>query len=269
MSHSIISSCRALVRLTALVWIMLTATAAFRMSPMHRCDLFARARWLQHTCRRALKALAIAPRFSGHPAGGRIVTANHLGYLDILVLAAAAPTVFVAKREVQSWPIFGWFARAAGTRFIDREKRSDVVRVAAELTPALAAGVNLVLFLEGTSTPGEHVQPFKASLLEPAARHGWAIVPAALAYRVPEGHSAADEVCWWGDMTLPPHLWHLAGLREITVDLAWGRPLAPNSDRKELARAAHSAVVALHAGLHENAPPASPASLPVLVEQVI
>lgn len=204
-----------------------------------------RAAWLQRSCRRALRVLGVRVHATGAVPRGAVVAANHLGYLDILVLAAQAPAVFVAKREVRSWPIFGWFARRAGTRFIDRERRTDVARVASEFTPVIARGANLVLFLEGTSTEGRTVLPFRSSLLEPVARAGWQAVPVALRYVVPAPHSAEREVCWWGDMTLVPHLLGLAGLPRIEAVLAWGEPAVESGDRKALAVELHRAVLSL------------------------
>lgn len=258
---------RSIVRLSALGWVMLTAALAFMLRRSHRCDLAARARWLQHTCRRALRVLRIEPLRRDDACAvplwgvrraassedcpytpearaltGVVVAANHLGYLDVLVLAAAAPAVFVAKSEVARWPVFGWFARAAGTRFVDRGKRSDVARVGAEFAEAIAAGTNVILFLEGTSTNGNDVLPFKASLLEPATRNGWATVPAAIDYRVSEGRSAADEVCWWGEMTLMPHLWNLASIPRIEARVSWGDGRR-GTDRKRLAAELRTACV--------------------------
>ncbi|HZN53706.1 MAG TPA: lysophospholipid acyltransferase family protein, partial [Candidatus Polarisedimenticolaceae bacterium] len=56
-----------------------------------------------------------------------LVAANHLSYVDILVLGSLYPSVFLAKREIASWPVFGWIARGAGTLFVDREQGKDVV----------------------------------------------------------------------------------------------------------------------------------------------
>ncbi len=228
---------RAVVRLTALSGVMAWAVVE---------SLFtsgtARTVWLQRTCRRALRVLGVRVTTTGRAPRGAVVAGNHLGYLDILVLGALAPCVFVAKREVRAWPIFGWFARRAGTRFIDRTRRADVVRVAAEFAPVIAAGENLVLFLEGTSTDGRAVLPFRPSLLEPVVGAGWPAVPVALGYAVPALHSAEREVCWWGDMTLAPHLFGLAGLPRVNATVAWGEPIALTSDRKELAARLHAAV---------------------------
>src|SRR6266540_4516663 len=105
----------------------------------HRSDA-ARACWLQHACRRVLRVFNVSLRTSGPiPARGLLVS-NHLGYLDILVLGAITPAVFVAKHEVRSWPAFGWFARLAGTVFVRRERRTDAARATAEIKQALNNG---------------------------------------------------------------------------------------------------------------------------------
>jgi len=171
---------RSVWRLTALAWVLVASAIALAVRPAHRSSLSAREHWLQAACRSALRALGVSWSAAGRPpATSALIAANHLGYLDILVLAAMTPTVFVAKREVRDWPVFGWFARMAGTRFVDRERRSDVARVGDEIAPVLAAGLRVVLFLEGTSTDGRTVQPFKSSLLEPAVQARWPIIPAA------------------------------------------------------------------------------------------
>lgn len=237
------SKIRAAGRLTGFAAVAAWAAVELVVAP--RGD---RARWLQRTCRRALRALGVHACDLGPVPRGAVITSNHLGYLDILVLAALAPCVFVAKREVRGWPVFGWFARRAGTRFVDRERRNDVARVAAEFAPVIAAGANLVLFLEGTSTDGREVRRFHSSLLEPVVRAGWLTVPAAVSYAVSPPHSVAAEVCWWGDMTLAPHLFNLAGLPRIAAWVAWGEPIAGAADRKALAVALHARVSRLRQG---------------------
>ncbi|MBI5382600.1 MAG: 1-acyl-sn-glycerol-3-phosphate acyltransferase [Opitutae bacterium] len=223
--------------------------AIYACDPRNRRSLAARAHWLQRTCRSLLRVLGIHRHATGRPAPGTMVVSNHVSYVDIMVLSAAAPVVFVAKSEVRGWPIFGWFAQLAGTRFIDRKRRSDVARVADEIAPALAEGLGVVLFLEGTSSDGSSVLPFKASLLEPAARGRWPVQPTAVGYLVPPGHSAAQEVCWWGDMTLAPHLANLLTLQRIDAHVAWGEPVPGNEDRKLLAAELQARVSALHATL--------------------
>lgn len=222
-------------RLAALLSVIAWSALEYALCRRHRRDAPAKARWLQGACRRALRVLAVEVKSSGAPAHGAVIAANHLSYMDILVLASLTPVVFVSKREVRGWPIFGWFAEKAGTRFIDRNRRGDVARIGEELGPVIAADLTVVIFLEGTTTDGRGVLPFKASLLEPAVRHGWRVVPAAMDYAVPAGRSVAMEVCWWGDMTLVPHLWNFTTLPWVRARVTWGDPVAATGQRKALA----------------------------------
>ncbi|MBW8782231.1 MAG: 1-acyl-sn-glycerol-3-phosphate acyltransferase [Verrucomicrobia bacterium] len=240
-------SVRGAGRLLAVAGLLGWAVFVYVLDWRNRRDATSKARWLQRTCRRLLGVFAVSVASRGRPASGAVIVSNHLSYLDILVVASLAPVVFVSKKEVRSWPVFGWFAEKAGTRFIDRNKRGDVARIAEEIGPVIAERLNIVIFLEGTSSDGRDVLPFKASLLEPAVRHGWPVVPAALHYAVPSGRSAEQEVCWWGGMTLGPHLLNLTTLPWVKADVAWGEAVTAGGDRKVLAAALRGQVVALKA----------------------
>lgn len=224
-------------------------SAALLLVRRHRRDLASRANWLRETCRAALKVFNVEATAIGDAPRNSVMVANHLGYLDVLAIAALTPVVFVAKREIASWPLLGWFARTAGTCFIDRRNRSDVVRVGNEIEAALAAGVSVVVFLEGTSSDGRGVLPFKSSLLEPVARNRLRAAPAALVFVVPKGFSSVDDVCWWGDMTFAPHLFKFGTVPRVAVRVAWGKAAEATQDRKELASNLREQVVALHGAL--------------------
>ena len=88
------------------------------------------------------------------------------------MISATAPAVFVSKAEVRRWPLFGWLAALGGTIFIERERRTHVGAVNREIQAALGEGALVVVFPESTSSNGETVLPFRASLLEPALRGG-------------------------------------------------------------------------------------------------
>lgn len=221
-------------RLIALIAAIAWAILEYALFPRHRRDLAARARWLQCACRRVLRVIAVTVECTGEPPRGAVVVSNHLGYLDVVVLASLTPTVFVAKKEVRQWPVFGGLAARAGTLFIDRSRRADVARVGQEFEPVVTAGLSLVLFLEGTSSDGRTVLPFRSSLLEPVVRHGWRVVPTGLSYVVPTGHSVEREVCWWGEMTLVPHLLNLLTVPWVRVQIGRGEHVR-GSDRRDLA----------------------------------
>lgn len=169
---------------------------------------------------------------------GLLIIANHVSYLDVLVLASLTPCVFVAKKEVHGWPLFGLAAKCGGTIFVDRTRKSAVAAVAEAMESALKQGVNVVLFPEGTSTDGHHVLPFKSPLLEPIVRTGSAVIPVAIAYQAPQA-DPATELCYWGDMTLIPHLWNVFRKTEIQAHVVFGVPEQSRMDRKTLAQKLH------------------------------
>lgn len=216
---------------------LVSAWEYLRLGRVERASVAGRARWLQRACRRALKSLRVEVNSDRvEVPHGVMLIPNHVSYLDILVLSSLAPTVFVSKAEVQGWPLFGWFARRAGTLFLRREVRADVVRVGQQLAPVMAEGVNLVVFLEGTSTDGQTVRAFKASMLAPAVASGWPVCPLALRYTVPAGHDASLEVAWWGTMPLLPHVLTLARLDWVKTEVRWGDVETASGDRKALAQ---------------------------------
>jgi len=166
-----------------------------------------------------------------------LVAANHLSYLDILVLASLYPSVFLAKREIASWPVFGWIARGAGTLFVDRVQPKDVVRAGREMGGILALGLPLTIFPEGRSTPGTAVLPFLPSLLEPAARARvpcWAV---SLSYATPgSAEPPSHSVCWHDSRNFATHFKDLLALRRIVARVRFAESPVVSADRKELAQ---------------------------------
>jgi 1-acyl-sn-glycerol-3-phosphate acyltransferase len=88
---------------------------------------------------------------------------NHISYLDISALSTVIPYSFVAKSEVQGWPLFGALAKLQRTAFIVR-KRSQIVQETNAIAKRLEDGDSLIIFPEGTSSTGFDVLPFKSSL---------------------------------------------------------------------------------------------------------
>ena len=200
-------------------------------------SICARAIWLRRQSKRLLGVLAIKPTYHGEPPTEGVLICNNMSYTDILVLAARHPLVFISKAEVAHWPVFGMLTRFAGTLFVRRDVRSDVVRLAAEMPRIVDAGAVLAFFPEGTSTGGDRLLPFHASLLAPASAHGWTVTPAFLRYELGPGEgSVEDEVAYWRDMVFGPHLLNLLGKREILASVTYGKPEKADKDRKALAQ---------------------------------
>lgn len=208
-----------------------------------RLELEQRARWLHESCSLILRSLGVRLECRGsRPAQGLIVS-NHLSYLDIPAFAAATPCVFVAKREVRNWPVFGLFARCGGTIFIDRQSRASADQVALQMIDVLQKGIPVMLFPEGTSTDGSTVLRFHPSLLQPAVALSATIVPAAIGYRMTGGEER--DVCYYGDIRFGPHLLQLLGRGGISAEIEFHPDSEIYADRKSAAQDLREKVAAM------------------------
>jgi len=213
-----------------------------------------RSLWLHRSCRLALRRLRIETNSDGQfPLRGLLVS-NHLSYLDILVFSSLAPCVFVSKKEVRSWPLYGWLARLGGTVFVDRKCSADAYRANLSMARALSEGSVVVLFPEGTSSDGSAVLPFRTALLEAAVSSREPVCSAHISYAVEEG-SVETEICYWGTMTFFPHLLRLMSLRGIRAQVRFAAEAQRFEDRKIAALATRELVLSL-----SNIPLASKAS---------
>jgi len=170
------------------------------------------------------------------PATPFLLVSNHLSYMDVVVFASQLDCLFVAKKDVESWPIIGSLCRSFGTVFIDRRNQRDLARVNGEIAQALEDGRGVILFAEGTSSDGSTVLPFRSSLLEAAARGSFPASYAAVSYRVfGDDPPASLSVCWWGDMTFGSHFAELLRLRSIHATVSFGSHEIRANNRKDLA----------------------------------
>lgn len=218
-----------------------------------------RALWLHRSCRRYVELLHIDLEVIGTPPQGGLMVSNHMGYVDIIVLCAVTPCVFISKSDVKRWPIFGYFAGLGGTLFVNREKRSDVGRLADEMRAILNSGAHLALFPEGTSSGGDSVLPFKSALLEPITQIDLPVTPACVVYSLPPGHGkVSEEVAYWADMTLAPHLLNIFSKERIGAKVIFGEPRVHKADRKQLAKELHAEVLALQQSVRGQQPTKEP-----------
>ena len=183
----------------------------------------ARAAWARGMLRVFGVRVAAEILDDGH-AGAALCVANHTGYLDIFVLMAVAPAVFISRTEVLRWPLLGQAVAAAGTLFVDRVNRLSIGRMVAKVRKELCSGRSVAFFPEATSSDGTGLLPFKTSLFAAAVGEEgetFPVRPFVLSYRSvggePIGDSNRKRVFWYGDETLIPHVWHL--LAEPGIDV--------------------------------------------------
>lgn len=207
--------------------------------------------------RLALWTLGIRLHVHGRPARERplLLAANHASWIDISAYSAVMPLSFVAKREVGTWPLIGFFARLQHSVFIDRTRRGAAADQADSIGRRLAEGDAIVLFPEGTTSDGNQVLPFRSSLfgaartaLDEAGIEAVFVQPVAIAYThmlgLPLGRSGRSIVSWVGDQDLVPHAKELLAASDFDVSIVFGEPIRfdHSADRKKVSLDAEAAV---------------------------
>ncbi len=201
-----------------------------------------RAEWLQDAARMILGALGVGSQVEGEPPSRGLVVANHLSYLDVIIISAAMPCFFVAKMEIDGWPYFGKAARTGGTIFVDRSSLESAMSVAEQISERLKLRVPVLLFPEGTSTDGAEILRFHSRLIDPATTAGAPITTAALRYLIEDG-TEERELCWYGDESFATHLWKVLGVTGFSAELHFGEPKI-YSDRRVAADQTHAEITA-------------------------
>lgn len=122
--------------------------------------------------------------------------ANHVSWLDILVLAGKTGSAFVAKADMAPWPVIGWLATLNNSVYVAREQRLDVHAQALAVKAALETGQPLTLFPEGTTGDGRELLAFRSSLVASVTPppQGISIQPVAIDYGLP-----APDIAWIDD----------------------------------------------------------------------
>jgi len=224
---------------------------------------------LWHRC--VLRALGIRVHIVGSLASRRplLIAANHVSWTDIGVLGSVADVSFIAKSEMEGWPLMGWLSTLQGTVFVERERRHRSGDQAGEIAGRLNDGDVMVLFAEGTTGDGNALLPFKSTLFGAAtmalrqsaggreeageegtgqtgARKGGhaeiAIQPVSIAYTaqhgLPLGRAGRMALCWIGDQDLLPHISGLLRAGAVDAEVRFGEPVIfdARSNRKETAR---------------------------------
>lgn len=173
----------------------------------------------------------------------QLLVANHVSWLDVLVIQSIQPSVFVAKSEVQNWPVIGLIAQACGVVFVDRGSLHSARKMVDEVAAALHHGYCVAGFPEGTSSDGRQVSLFHANLFEAAIHHQIDVRPLALRYKNIRTGELSIDAAFIDDIGFIESLHKVISLRAIRVDVHIGKPLSPKGHtRRTLAHLSHRAV---------------------------
>jgi len=161
-----------------------------------------------------------------------LMVANHISWMDIIVIQSIKPCIFVAKSDVASWPLFGWVAQMTGTIFIKRDKVSDIKKALKKMKRRLIKR-SVCIFPEGTSTSGRYLLPFKSNLFQSSIDTNKSILPLCLRYE--QNNTYSDKAAFVDDMSLVDSINKIKQEKDIYVIVEVLQPIRPRYNRKELA----------------------------------
>jgi len=225
----------------ALGW--LTIALVFPRLPQAQRDMR-----VQRWAAQALRILGIALELRGTaPAAGPVLlVANHISWLDIIVMHAARHCRFVGKSELRHWPLIGLLTTGAGTLFIERASRKDAMRVVHRMVDSLKAGDVVAVFPEGTTSDGTALLPFHANLVQAAISAGAPVQPVALSYVDAASGRTSFAPCYIDDDTFVGSIWRTVSTIGMAARVNYGTPqVADGRDRRAWAAALREAVVQL------------------------
>ncbi len=146
--------------------------------------------------------LGVRLEVAGAPAPRAVlIVANHVSWLDILVINTVCPATFVSKHEIAAWPAVGVLLARTGTILLRRGNARAAKRAVIDIGATLATGRRVAVFPEGTTTDGSSLLPFRPALLQAAIDHRRPVLPIALSYHDADGRRSAVPA-FVGDVTL-------------------------------------------------------------------
>jgi 1-acyl-sn-glycerol-3-phosphate acyltransferase len=177
------------------------------------------------------------------PRGPVVLVANHLGYIDPLVLCSLVPCSPIAKSELRGWPLLGEGLRRLNVSFVRRGAPASGARVLKQCLRTLRSGVSVLNFPEGTTSRGG-LLPFQLGAFWLARRSGLPVVPVGMEFETPD-------MCWVDDEGFLPHygrmIWSKLQGRRRRVSVSIGEPIEAGQFQSEIESswAARSAIARL------------------------
>lgn len=234
------SRIRALFRTVLIVlWVLLLLPFALLLYFSDQNRLRARLVHVFYVGMCHILSIRIMQKGSVSKARPLLIISNHISYLDIFVLGAAARMSFTPKHDVRSWPVIGFLCVLADCVFVER-KPSQMQEAREAMQKRLNAGRAVCIFPEGTTGNGRDVAPFKSGFFSLTELVDMPVQPISIIYThlasQPLTEALCEHVAWVGDATFFDHFWRVLGYRSLNVTLVI-HPLqsaADFADRKVL-----------------------------------
>lgn len=178
--------------------------------------------------------------------GPALIVANHISWLDILVMHAARHCRFVSKSDIREWPLVGMLATGAGTLYIERTSRKDALRMVKDMAEAMKNGDVVAVFPEGTTSDGRELLPFHANLIQAAIAAEAPVQPVSLKFVDAATGQPSFAPCYIGDDTLVGSMWRTLSAPAIVAVVHFGEPQAANGrDRRAWAHDLREDIIGL------------------------
>lgn len=111
----------------------------------------------------------------------RLFVVNHQSFLDIpLMIGWVRWPSFLAKKEIESWPWFGWAMRLLRCVFVDRTDRHSRGEAGRGVKEAMAHGIDFCIFPEGTRSVDGELLPMRPGAFQIAIDSGALLTPVVI-----------------------------------------------------------------------------------------
>jgi len=187
-------------------------------------------------------------------AGKSMVVGNHVSYVDVFVLAAIRPMLFISSVELSKTLFVGHVSKLGGTVFVERRKYRNLRNEISNIASVLDHGFRVVLFPEAGTSDGTALLPFRPSLFEAAIKSDADIVPVCIRYLKINGQNLSrknkDHIVFHGGVKFIPHIVQLFKHHDIEMEVnILGRISTRGKSRKELVSQVYQLILDCHPGI--------------------
>ncbi|CAM3001258.1 lysophospholipid acyltransferase family protein [Acinetobacter celticus] len=175
-------------------------------------------RYVQYFCRRLCKVFNIEIQVHGEiPRTPALWVSNHISWLDVAVLGSGARVFFLAKAEIEKWPLLGKLAKGGGTLFIKRGS-GDSVKIREQMTEFLKQDSPVLFFPEATTSDGTRIKKVHGRLLGAAIEAQRPVQVCLICYVNQQGE--LDTVApFIGDTTFAKHVQNVLEMPNVIAHL--------------------------------------------------
>ncbi|WP_291370752.1 MULTISPECIES: 1-acyl-sn-glycerol-3-phosphate acyltransferase [unclassified Acinetobacter] len=175
-------------------------------------------RYVQHFCRQLCKVFNLEIQVHGViPREPALWVSNHVSWLDVAVLGSGARVFFLAKAEIEKWPLFGKLAKGGGTLFIKRGS-GDSIKIKEQITTFLKQNIPVLFFPEATTSDGSKIKKIYGRLLGSAIEANRPVQICLICYVNQDGQ--LDTVApFVGNISFAEHVKKVLEMPKVTAHL--------------------------------------------------